>query len=182
MMGIWTKTSKEPVVKSFLFEMFKVGYRSTLSGKEGRFDVLETKDWVNVVPITPDGKVVLVRQFRFGVAAETLEFPAGAVEPGEDPIEAAKRELREETGSSGTSIVATGRCAPNPAFLNNHCHHFVALGVEFKQPPALDGLEELTHELHPIETVDAMISDGRIDHALSVAAWHYFRRSERHRA
>jgi ADP-ribose pyrophosphatase len=91
----WIQTSKELKFKTFLFNIFNVGYKSQQSGKEGKFDVLETKDWANIIAITNDSKVVMVEQFRFGSAEVTLEFPAGAIEELENPIDSIKRELLE---------------------------------------------------------------------------------------
>lgn len=174
-MKTWIQTSKELVFQSFLFRHFRVGFRSEHSRKEGHFDVLETKDWVNVVPFTNDDQVVMVRQFRFGSNELSLEFPAGAIEPGEAPEKAARRELLEETGSEGQAVWASGECRPNPAFLNNRCYHFVAEGVEFRRAQALDEFEEIEFVLVPVEEVDALIRGGKISHALSIAAWHYCR-------
>ena len=170
----WKETSKELVVKSFLFQFFKVGFKSVKSGKEGKFDVLETKDWVNVVPITKDGNVIMVRQFRFGSQETSLEFPAGAIETGENPLDAAKRELLEETGSLGTSVVQTGKCRPNPAFMNNTCYHFAATGVESLHEQKLDPFEEIEFLQLPLAEVDRMVKSGEISHALSIAAWHFY--------
>lgn len=176
-MSLWKETSRELVTKSFLFRMFRVGFRSEKSGREGKFDVLETKDWVNVIPLTEQGEVLMVEQFRFGVGEVTLEFPAGAIEPGQTPLEAAKRELREETGGECASIEMTGQCHPNPAFLNNHCFHFVAKGVGIAGAQKLDEHEEIELKKFSVEEVEGMITSGKIKHSLSIAAWYFYRAS-----
>lgn len=172
-MGIWKETSKELIQKSFLFNVFKVGFKSEASEKKGVFDILESKDWANIIPVTSDNKAVMVEQFRYGTQELTLEFPAGSVEDGESPIEAAKRELLEETGSHGSEVLETGKCNPNPAFLNNICYHFVAHNVEFKHEQSLDGLEEVSFKLIPLDEIEEMIRAGKITHSLSVTAWYY---------
>ena len=142
-MSRWIETSREAVTQSFLFNFLKVRFRSEATSKTGVFDVLETKDWVNVIAITDKNEVVMVRQFRFGTQTLSLEFPAGIVEENELPSVAAARELLEETGSSGPSMESIGRCRPNPAFLTNTCHHFLARGVKFHSAQSLD--EQVTH-------------------------------------
>ena len=174
-MGKWIETSRELLTTTALFRLFKVGFRSEESGKEGKFDVLESKDWVNVVPFLKNGKVLLVEQFRFGVAEVTLEFPAGKVEEGQTPLEAARRELQEETGGIGTGLEPLGRCYGNPAFLNNHCFHYVAHGVELGNEQELDADEELKHREVSPEEVDRLIASGAIRHSLSVASWYFYR-------
>src|SRR4029079_1285503 len=76
--------------------------------------VLHAPDWVNVVPLLPDNRLVMVRQWRFGVAAPTLELPGGVVDPGETAERAARRELREETGYDARTVRALGAVSPNP--------------------------------------------------------------------
>lgn len=178
-MSLWKETSREQIFKTILFRIFKVGFRSEATGKAGHFDQLATKDWVNVVPLTKDGQVLLVRQFRYGIAEHTLEFPAGSIEAGQTPLEAVERELREETGGLGESIVQAGWCHPNPAFLTNRCFHFVARGVERKLQQSLDEHEEIEIVTLPVAEVERLIDTGVISHSLSVAAWYFFRRQEK---
>ncbi|GAC1549517.1 MAG: hypothetical protein NVS3B10_12830 [Polyangiales bacterium] len=85
-------------------------------------------DWCNVVPLTDDGKVVLVRQHRWGTDAASLEIPGGIVDPGEAPLDAARRELREETGYDAGELVSLGAVDPNPALQGNRLHMFLARG------------------------------------------------------
>jgi ADP-ribose pyrophosphatase len=176
-MSSWVQTSKELVFRSFLFRLFKVGFRSEKSGKEGFFDVLEAKSWVNIVPVTPQNQVLMVRQFRYGIGQETLEFPAGAIEDGQTPLDAVKRELLEETGGLGSAIEAVGTTHPNPAFLNNSCYHFVAKDVEVARGQSLDEFEEIEVLTFPADTIDRMIAEGKITHSLSIAAWYFYQRS-----
>lgn len=174
-MSVWQETSKELVLKSIIFKIFKVGFKSTKSAKSGFFDVVETRDWINIVPITKDNRVIMVKQFRFGTKEMTLEFPAGAMELGENPLETAKRELLEETGGIG-NVRASGTCKPNPAFLNNTCFHFVATDVEIQNAQSLDPLEEIEIVTFSINEIDQMIQSGEINHSLSIASWYFYKR------
>lgn len=175
-MSLWQETSKELVLKSIIFKIFKVGFKSDKSGKSGFFDVIETRDWINIVPITKDQKVIMVKQFRFGSKEVTLEFPAGAMEVGENPLESAKRELLEETGSTG-KVVASGTCKPNPAFLNNTCFHFVATDVEIHKEQCLDHYEEIEMVQIPVNEIDGLMASGKINHSLSIASWFFYKGS-----
>ena len=86
---------------------------------EGDFYVLDTNDWVNVIALTPDHEIVLVRQFRYGSKEQSLEPPGGVVERGEDPLVAGLRELQEETGYVGELPELLGVVRPNAAILSN---------------------------------------------------------------
>ena len=100
--------------------------------------VIDSADSVNVVAVTPDQKILLVRQFRFGIQADTIEIPGGLVDPGEDLEQAARRELREETGYTGGRWTYLGGIPSNPVFINATIHHFLAEGVECTHPTAPD--------------------------------------------
>ena len=141
-------------------------------GEERDALVLSAPDWVNVVPLLDDGRVVMVRQWRFGVAATTLEIPGGVVDPGETAIEAAARELFEETGYVPSAIAPLGEVSPNPAILANRCGSFVATGLELRGKPQSGLDEELVVELVPLAEVPARVSAGEIHHALVVAAFY----------
>ncbi len=105
--------------------------------------ILQAPDWVNVVALTPDEKIVAVRQFRFGIRRQSLEIPAGLVDPGETPLEAARRELAEETGYTASEWKSLGWSYANPAFLTNRAHHFLATGVRRTQAPQPEDGEDI---------------------------------------
>lgn len=127
-------------------------------------------DWAIVLPITKEGSAVLVEQYRHGVQALSLEVPGGIVDPGEDGLQAAQRELLEETGFGGGEWHSLGWVFPNPALQTNRCHLFLARGVELKSEPQLEPQEELSTTLVPAGALSSMVRDGRIAHALHVLA------------
>lgn len=147
--------------------------RSPRTGHVLRRVVLETPDWINVVARTEEGQYILVRQVRHGIAAPSLEIPAGIVESGEAPQAAAERELLEETGYQARSIRSLGAVFPNPAFQNNTCHLFLAEGCRRVSEPELDAGEDIRVELWSPSDVLEATRDGRIRHALAIAAFYY---------
>ena len=133
---------------------------------------------MNVVALTEDQRVVLVEQFRHGTEEVTLEIPGGTVDPGEDPLSAGLRELREETGYAGGEAEIIGVVTPNPALLNNRCHTVLVRGIELQGAPQLEGFEEINTRLVPLSEVPALIRSGAIDHALVIAGFHYLQLKE----
>jgi len=149
-----------------------------VSGRSGASidaTIVDSPDWVNVLPITTDGNVVLIRQYRFGVAQHTLEIPGGLIDPGEDPITAGGRELREETGYRAERLTSLGSVCPNPAFMRNRLHCFVAEGCVLEGAQEQDPTEDIAVELHPLALIDALIARGEMDHALAQIAFQRLR-------
>jgi 8-oxo-dGTP pyrophosphatase MutT (NUDIX family) len=141
--------------------------------------VFACPDWCNVVAETPDGCLVLVWQFRFGTDALSLEVPGGCIDPGETPEDAARRELREETGYEAESFELLSVVDPNPALQRNKCYTFVARGARPSAATAFDDLEDLEIALVPKADVAALVDDGTITHALVVVALEAWLRRDR---
>jgi ADP-ribose pyrophosphatase len=131
--------------------------------------VLESADWVNCVAITSTGLHVMVRQYRFGVGATTLETPGGMVDDGEDSETAIRRETLEESGYGGGTWRYLGATQPNPAIFDNLCHHWLGTGLERIQDPQPGAGEHIRVELMPPEQVVAAARSGEIRHALALA-------------
>jgi len=160
-----------------IFRMVEEYYEAPGMSLGHGFYVLESPDWVNVVPITPQGDVVLIRQFRAGTAEVTIEVPGGMVEAGEDPGAAGLRELEEETGYRATRLVRLGAVRPNPAILRNTCHMYLALDAVPTGRTNFDPGEDVHAFEVPWDEVQAMIADGRIDHSLVLNALDFARRA-----
>src|SRR5678816_3567328 len=131
-------------------------------GLHKRFSLIEAVDWVNVIALTPDERVVLLRQYRVGIDKVCLEIPGGMVDPGEDAPTAAARELVEETGYTASTWRHLGKVAPNPAIQNNYLHSFLALGATCTHEQRLEGSEIVTVETVPLREVSELLRRGEI--------------------
>ena len=154
-------------------KLFRVRLDTAVHPRTGRTYervVLESPDWVNVIAVTPDDRCVMVRQFRFGTRETTLEIPGGMVDSGETPDEAARRELLEETGFSAVRWTLLATVRPNPAFLDNTCHHFLAEAAVQRRAPHDEGGEDIGVELVPVPELPDRVRSGEIDHSLVVSA------------
>ena len=136
-----------------------------------RFSRIEATDWVNVIALTPEDDVVLLRQYRIGIEKVCLEIPGGMVDPGEDARAAAERELAEETGYTSTRWKHLGTVSPNPAIQNNYLHSYLALDARRTADPHLDGSEVLSVHTRPLREMTELLRRGEIEHALVITAF-----------
>lgn len=171
----WEKIGSKPVGD---FRVFTIRSDLKVSPRTGRahdFYVIESVDWVNVIALTTDGKIVMISQYRHGSDTVELEIPGGMMDPGEDsPLEAGLRELREETGYEGSQAEVIGQIFPNPAIMNNVCYTVLVRNCELKHTPELDHGEDLATGLISVEDIPGLITSGRIGHSLVVVALYHF--------
>jgi len=166
----WEKLGHETQLKTRVFDVLGARYRHPVRGTERDFVVMQSPDWVNVVALTSDDRLVLVRQFRYGIDGFSLEIPGGVMEPGEDPVSAGVRELREETGFTGTSARLLGAVHPNPAIQSNRCHFVFVEGAIQSHAMEWDPDEEIRVSTEPVEQVLALARSGGIFHGLVLNA------------
>ncbi len=166
----WKRLSSEKAENLHLFQPRWDVMVNPRTGQPMRRLVLETRDWVNVVARTVEGRYLFVRQYRFGTERVTIEVPGGVIDPGEEPLDAARRELREETGYEAERWSSLGSVAPNPAVQDNRCHHFLAEGARHVTELALDEGEDLVVCTLSESEVRAGVASGEIDHALVLTA------------
>ena len=142
--------------------------RHPVTGHTAPYMVLENPDWVNIVPLTDAGDIVLVRQWRHGTRALELEIPAGLVDPGEDTIDAAARELREETGFVARHLEVLGKVAPNAAFQSNLCHTVLATGCQPLAEQDFDDGEDLEVVLASVLELPGLLHAGQLRNGMVV--------------
>jgi len=163
-----------------VFKIVERRCRHPKNGIEAQIYTADGFDWALAVARTPEGKFLFVNQYRFGIDDFSWEFPAGCLEPGEDPVDGAARELREETGYTAKAPVLIGTCHPNPALQNNTCHI-----VYFEDAYPAEGghqwdeMEEMELRLLEMDDIEAMISEGQAHHAILFAALYYYNRHKK---
>lgn len=135
--------------------------------------VLEYPDWVNVIALTEDNEVILVRQYRQAAGEEILELPGGVIEKGETLEEAARRELLEETGYEFDKLEFLSELYANPATANNKTHCFLATGGKKTSEQHLDRGEEIIVELVSLERLKELVLNNKFGHALHTSGIFY---------
>lgn len=174
--GGWRIDQEQLYDRFWLFEALKSTRINPRSGKPTDFFLMRGRNWCNVIALTVNNEVVLVRQYRHGIEQYTYELPGGVVEKEEsNPELAALRELREETGYTTDRAKLLGTSAANPALQNMLCFSYLAENVSFTVKPELDDGEDISVVLKPLAEVERMIVDGEITHALNIAAFGYLK-------
>ncbi len=169
----WPCVRSQSVQSFRIFSIRRDTALSPRSGAEHDFYVIETQDWVNIIPLTVDRRVVMIKQYRHGSREVTLEIPGGLVVPGEPPKNAAARELLEETGYQAGDMAEIGVSNPNPAIFNNRCYTFVARNVARVGDPIPDHTEDIEVALIPLADIPQLIREGKIDHAIVISAFYW---------
>jgi ADP-ribose pyrophosphatase len=166
----WVCEQERVLITSPAIEVVERECRSSEDARSHKFYLLRSRDWCNIIPVTEDGKVVLVKQYRIGISEHTLEVPGGITDPSEtDPQDSAIREMCEETGYvplPGSRCVRLGWTHPNPAILNNRCHAFVVGPVRREKAQNLDSGEMIEVIEIPIDEIQNYILSGEITHSL----------------
>lgn len=179
---VWENLDSEVQYDAGIFKLHSVRRRSP-AGRHAPFVSLESPDWVTIIPEFEDPETgslsfLIVRQYRHGTERVGLEFPAGAVDPGELPAVAAARELLEETGYQADVLLEIGAVSPNPAFMTNTAYTFVARGLKKISDQKLDEHEILDVHQVPLEMLEDAIGLEPYDSAITVQAWFFYLRAQ----
>lgn len=160
------------------FRIFKLRTDTSVNprtGKEHDFFVLDSVNWVNIIAITPDQKLVMVEQYRHGTNTVELEIPGGMMDPHEtDPVASAVRELREETGYVGENARVLGRVLSNPAIMTNITYTVLVESCRLQHDVEFDHAEDLETRLVPVSEISKLVADEKIGHSLVVVALYHF--------
>lgn len=166
----WTPGPRRELARTRVLTLFEQRFECVdHPERSGEFTVIECVDWVNVAALTPQRELVLIEQFRFGTAENTLELPGGMIDPGEDPVAAGVRELLEETGYAGPGARRVATLDANPAILTNRVFTVLVEDAVRTAEPSLDEHEQISVRTVPLADVPAMIGRGEITHTVVIA-------------
>jgi 8-oxo-dGTP pyrophosphatase MutT (NUDIX family) len=170
----WELGPATTVFTSRVVDIETMAAKCQRTGKTDDFYKFNYPDWVNIIALTTTGKMVLVKQYRFGSGCQEMEIPGGAIHAGEDPVAAGCRELLEETGYSGKNAKVIGKVCPNPALQDNLCYTILVENVECVAAQMQDELEDIEVVLMEIDEVFGLISREKISHGLVLNALMFY--------
>ncbi len=165
---IWKELKKTTVLKTVVLNLMKTESLSP-QGAIKEFVVMDAPDWAIVIPVV-DNFFLMVKQWRHGEKALSIEFPGGVIEKNETSEEGAKRELKEETGYSAGKLVHLGSINPNPALMTNHVHIYAAFDLHNFEKQNLDSDEYVNFLKIPQKEVFTKIGSSEYPHALMATA------------
>ncbi|HEX9960629.1 MAG TPA: NUDIX hydrolase [Pyrinomonadaceae bacterium] len=169
---VWKRKSSKQLADCRVFKVREDFCERESDNLEHSFFVIESPDWVNVVPLDAENRVILIEQFRHGTEEIILEIPGGMIDEGEAPETAARRELLEETGYASDELVYLGKSRPNPAIQNNWIHFFAALNCRIIQETDFDEHESVVTRLVSLDEIPHLIESERITHSLVLAGFY----------
>lgn len=176
--GCWTTLSVKEILDSPWLKIAKESCCLPHGKIISDFYTIWQPDWVLILPKTRSGKWVLTKQYRHGTKAISLEFPAGIVDKGESPLEAAKRELEEEVSYLGSSFKFLGEFPMNPDRHRGKFYVFVVNDVEKGGNRTQDETENIVEIELSTEELEEKIATGEMNHPLQIAAYFKYKLSK----
>lgn len=171
----WKTLDRELLLETPIFSLQRARkQRAAERGREHDFYIIDSVDWVNIVPVTAEDEIVFLEIYRHGTDEVSLEIPGGMIDASDaSPLAAAAREMEEETGYRSDSIVPLGVVHPNPAIQPNRCFSFLAEDAWLAQEPRPDETEDLRVVRYPRRELPRLLREGRITHSLVVSALYW---------
>jgi len=167
----WKILGQETVCDFKLFKFYRRDLLNTHKNSEHHFYVMDTPDWVNIIPLTTEGNLVFIRQYRAGTDEITTELPGGVIDAADgSPIVAARRELEEETAYVSSRLTLLGEVHPNPSFMANRCFFVVERNARPLGKTHFDPGEDIETFEMPPEDARRALAEGTITHAITLAA------------
>ncbi len=175
---VWENIESETCYDAGIFRVRTVRRRSP-EGKRAPFISVDAPDWVIIIPEMTkdaggDSSFLIVRQYRHGSEQMSMEFPAGVIDSGEKPSQAAARELLEETGYQAAELREIGSVNPNPAFMTNRTYTYLARGLEKISGQNLDEHEFLDVHSIPYDNLKSSMGMEPYDNAITLQAWFFY--------
>ncbi|MDZ7717937.1 MAG: NUDIX hydrolase [Balneolaceae bacterium] len=166
----WDIIKDKKLLETPIFSLYQRELLPDKKTNPASFYVLDAPDWINVIALTTDRKVVLVEQYRAGIHEASLEIPGGMVDEGESPLKSAKRELLEETGYQSERWTKLGATSGNAAILNNYTHIYLAEDCVKVDEQQLDGNEDIAVHILEFDYFLELVKNSTIHHSIVVAA------------
>ncbi len=165
----WSVLKSKRLLSHRLFDIQEVSAESPYTKKIHPFIYLDSQDWVNIVPITPDHQLIMIEQYRHGSQSISLEIPGGMIDSGETAEQAAIRECIEESGYAVTELISLGNLSPNPAILNNRLHTYYGVDAHYVGTDHHSNTENTQLVKVDLDDIQGLMMSGKIDHALVCA-------------
>ncbi|EQA47263.1 NUDIX domain protein [Leptospira broomii serovar Hurstbridge str. 5399] len=168
--NLWKRGAKKLLFHTPIFDLVACHTESPDGNVSRDFFHLISKDWVNIIALTEEGKILLINQYRHGLDRYSLEIPGGIAEK-KTLLESAQAELREETGYISEDWEYLGKVSGNPAVFDNWCHTYIARNVHpHEAGQDLDESEQIDFYEYPLEGVPSLVEQNILHHGMMVAA------------
>lgn len=169
----WQLSKPKEIFHSKIFTIESHMAINPRNGVEDQYYTAKFPNWVNVIALTPQEEVILIRHFRHGSNRFEVEIPGGCIDPREATLDAAARELAEETGYTGEKPQLIGQTSPNPSLQDNTCFTVLIKNCQLTQDVHLDDGEDIEVFKIPLSEVRDLIFSGKISNTMAVSSFYF---------